>query len=141
MKSILYPLILFITVFVSCGLDEDQNLEAYNSEAFVFDIGEEYEVNASVRIRGFRLEEHGEEFSSSVFYELDLQRPDGTIEEEFVSKIEEFIFSEKVKDAGIDFQFNLDKSYVPGRYNLIINLTDNYTENSTMAIAEFTLNE
>jgi hypothetical protein len=140
MKWFLYPLVLLLAVFISCG-EEDQNLEAYSSETFVFDIGEEYEVNTSVRIRGFKLEEQGDEFASSVYYELDLQRPDGSIEEDIVSKIEEFFFSERVKDAGIDIQFNLDKSYDPGRYSVIINLVDNYSEYSTTATAEFELNE
>jgi hypothetical protein len=141
MKWYFYPLYLFLILFASCGEDENLKLEVYNTEAFVFDTGDEYEVNALVRLKGFKLQEEGEEFTSSVSYDIDLLKPDGSREEAFISKVKDFEFSEEVKDAGLDIQFNLDKSYIPGKYTMVINLTDNNTDNTTQTSAGFELTE
>jgi hypothetical protein len=141
MKWHLFPIASLLVLSVSCGEEENLNLEAYNTGAFVFDIGDEFEVNAAMRIRGFKLEEEGDEFSSSVSYEVDLVKPDGTTEESLLSKVEDFRFRERVNDTGLDIQFNLDKTYGTGRYTLHINLIDNYTHNTTSASAEFELVE
>jgi hypothetical protein len=140
MKYILYPLVLLLILFASCGQEEENlNLEAFNTEAFAFDIGEEYEVNASVRVRGFRIEEEDNDLRSSISYDLNLVQPGGKIEDSFISKTEDMSFKENVKDAAFDIQFNLDKNYPEGKYYLVINLTDNLTGNKAATTAEFTL--
>jgi hypothetical protein len=141
MKILLYPLFLFALAFVSCSGDGDVKFEAYNPEAFAFDIGEEYEVNATVRIKGFVLREAGEEFTASISYELDLVKPGGETEKGFISKVEDFTFSEKVNDAGLDIQFILDSTYSEGNYSVIFNLKDSFEDYSATTKADFSLNE
>jgi hypothetical protein len=139
MKKYLLSAAVFILLVNGCSGDDNNKLEAYNPEVFAFDIGDEYEVNATVRIKGFKLDQQGDEFTSSVSYELDLVRPEGVTENEIVTKIEDLVFSEKVNDAGIDIQFTLDSSYAPGKYSVIFNLKDNLSEKSVTTSTEFTL--
>jgi hypothetical protein len=140
MKWILV-LSLFLILFTSCSEEKNTDLEAYNTEVYVFDIGDEYEVNVSLRLKGFKIEEEGSELKSSFLYETDLIKPDGSREEGFISKTEDVLFTEHVGDTGLDIQFNLDGNFEPGEYTLVINLRDNYTGSQTKTETEFRLND
>jgi hypothetical protein len=126
---------------ISCSDEEELKLEVYNPEIFAFDIGSENEVNSTIRVRGFKQSEEGQEFTASVAYELDLVRPDGNTEKSFISKVEDLKFRERVKDSEIDIQFTLDSTYVPGKYQIIFNIKDTYTNNTAVISSEFELTE
>jgi len=139
MKRILFLLIPALVFFSSCTGENDVKFEAFNPEVFSFDIGDEYEINASVRVKGFEIKGEGTEFNSSIGYELDLVKPGGETEKAFISKIEDFNFSEKVSDTGIDIQFNLDTTFSKGQYKLIFNLKDVFSGKTANTSADFTL--
>jgi hypothetical protein len=136
---IIFPLFAALLLIMSCAEETDENLLAFNPEAFAFDIGDEYEVNATVRVKGFQLQKEGEEYLGSLAYELDLVRPDGTNESGIVSRIEDLAFSEKVADTGIDVQFSLDTTYPSGSYQIIFNLRDTFSGSTASATAGFNL--
>lgn len=135
---ILVPLLLLST---SCGDEDDVKLEAFNPEVFAYDIGDEFEVNAAVRIKGFEFRGEEGNYNSSISFEADLVRPDGEKESAVVSKSEDLNFDEKVGDTGIDVQFNLDSSYAAGKYTLVLHLTDNFSGRTALISADFNLSK
>lgn len=141
MKRILFFLYLALIFTVSCKTGDDLKFEAFNPEVFAFDIGDEYEVNATVRVKGFEIKGEGEKYNASIGYELDLVKPDGETVKALLSKIEELDFTEKVGDTGIDIQFNLNSSYAAGKYTIVLNLTDNFSGRTTSISSEFELNK
>ncbi len=141
MKRILYFLFPALIFVAACSTADDLKFEAFNPEVFAFDIGSEYEVNASVRVKGFEIRGEGEKFNSSIGYEIDLVKPDGETVKALLSKIEELDFTEKVGDTGIDMQFSLDSGYAEGKYTIVINLTDNFSGRTTSISSEFSLSK
>lgn len=136
-----FPIALLLFILSGCSREEKSKLEAFNPEVFAFDIGDQYEVNATVRVKGFKEQHKGEEFTGSVAYDLDLIKPDGSVTKSLISKIEDLKFSEEVKDAGIDIQFNLDSTYPTGKYKIIFNLKDTYSNSTASTSAEFQLSK
>ena len=60
---------------VSCGKKEDVKFEAFSPEAFAYDIGDAWEINATVNVKGFKKEEVDDEFSASFDFNVDLIGP------------------------------------------------------------------
>lgn len=130
-------LILFISlIFFSCSKEEN-TFEAFSSEAFAYDLGDGWEVNATIRVKGLKLEESESGFSASVSCTVDLISPDGKKIEGISSATQEKTSKEKIKDLGVEVQFELDSTFTTGKYKLIYHLTDDYSGTSTTAEKEF----
>ena len=135
-------LLLFILVLVnSCGKEETK-LEAFNPEAFAYDLGNTYEVNAMINVKGFEQREgSGETFEASISYSADIKTPDEkTVEKLFSDKIK-VSSQEEIIDIPLEVQFELDSTYSVGKYQIIFNITDIYSQNSITGFAEFNLTE
>lgn len=134
-------LAFFILLLTSCQPEDPVNFEAFNPEAFAYDLGDTWEVNATVRVRGFkqnRDEENGS-FSASIRYTVDLRKPNGETDTNKFSFTAEPTKNEKFIDVGLDAQFELPFSYEDGVYTALFKIKDLNSGQETSTIAEFEL--
>ncbi len=133
--------LIFITFLLSGCNKEEVKFEAFSPQSFAFDIGDRWEVNALVNVKGFVQKEADGTFSASVQYSVDMVTPNektiaNIFEDSKVTKQEE-----EITDIPLDIQFELDSSYTLGKYKLLFNIRDNFSENITVATVEFDLTE
>jgi len=130
---------LFILILITgCIKKEETKFEAFSPEAFAYDIGSAWEINATVNVKGFEKKEVGEKLSTSLGFNVDLVYPDETI------TIDAFVDSKEVTgtelfDIQLEAQFELDYSSPDGLYKLVFHITDNYSGETATAEAEFEL--
>lgn len=136
--KILITLILLVLPTISCSKKEEVKFEAFSQEAFAFDIGDSWEVNASVNVKGFERREAGQDISASISFDVDLFGPD-SIEIKNIFSDARKVTSKEIIDIKLEAQFELDYTYPDGIYKIAFNITDNYSGDSTLAIAEFEL--
>ena len=139
MKYLLPGLILLLTFVYACKKEESLKLEASVNQAYAFDIGTAWEVNISTKVKGFMEEGNNGKFKMSLSYTIDLVTPGGKTINGIISKTEDKIDKEKLPDFILDSQFNLDTTYVPGKYKAIINIRDVITGKTASAITFFDL--
>ena len=133
--------VLSLLLLTSCSKEETK-LEAFNPEAFAYDLGNTWEVNATINVKGFEQREgSGDTFEASISYSADIKIPDGkTVENLYSDKIN-ISAQEEIIDIPLEVQFKLDSTYSFGKYTIIFNITDNYSQNSITGSAEFDLTE
>lgn len=141
MKIFLPLFVLSLLLLTSCSKEETK-LEAFNPEAFAYDLGNTWEVNATINVKGFEQREgSGDTFEASISYTADMKTPDGKTEENLYS--DEIIISaeEEIIDIPLEVQFELDSTYSFGKYTIIFNITDINSQNSITGSTEFDLTE
>jgi len=139
MKYLLSGLIVLLTFVYACKKEETQKLEASVNQAYAFDIGSAWEVNVSTKVKGFMEEENNGKFKMSLSYTIDVEKPGGQTVKGVISKTEDKIDKEKLPDFILDSQFNLDTTYVPGKYKVTINIRDVITGKTATAAGSFDL--
>lgn len=137
--SVFSALVLFI--LVGCRSEEPLNLEAFNPEAFAFDLGDLWEVNATVRVKGFKQNRDDDTkiYSASVFYSVDLEKPSGEVRENVFKFLRDASNNEPIMDIGLDAQFELGADYEVGTYKLIFKIKDEFSDMQTNSTVEFEL--
>jgi len=137
MKIIISSIILFFFI-ISCGKKEEVKFEAFSPEAFAYDIGDSWEINATVNVKGFEKKEVGDELSTSLGFSVDVIDPDGaeTIDVFFDSKE---VTSKELIDVQLEAQFELDYDSPDGLYKIIFHITDKYSGEIVTAETEFEL--
>ncbi len=132
--------IILLILFSSCS-KEEVKLEAFSPEAFAFDIGDRWEVNAPVNVKGFNQKEIEDTFYASITYSVDLILPDDKKIENIFNNTEEVTKEEEILDIQLEVQFELDSTYTEGKYKLLFNIRDNFSEQITEVSVEFDLSE
>ncbi len=133
--------LIFIPLLISGCSKEEVKLEAFSPEAFAFDIGDTWEVNAQVNVKGFNEKEIEDTFHVSITYSVDLILPDNKKIGNIFNNTEEVTKEEEIIDVQLEVQFELDSNYTDGKYKLLFNIRDNFSEQTTDAIVEFDLTE
>jgi hypothetical protein len=141
MKYLLPGLMVLMLLVSACKKEESLKLEAKVNQAYAFDIGSAWEVNISTKVMGFKQEENDSKYKTSLFYTIDLVKPSGETIKGVASKAEDKIDKEKFPDLILDSQFNLDTTYTPGKYKVIINIRDIITGKTATATAPFDLSK
>jgi hypothetical protein len=138
MKKILL-VVIGLFLIAACS-KKDVKLEAFSAEAFVFDIGDGIaEVNSTVRVKGFVQNEKDDNYKAAIAYEIDLIKPDSTIEKSVFKFVQKDENTEAIGDIALEAQFNLDSTYKSGVYTLIYKISDKNSENTTEAKVNFDL--
>jgi len=132
--------VISLILFISCSKKEEVKFEAFSPEAFAYDIGDSWEVNATVNVRGFAKVEKNDKFFVSLSYSVDLIKPDGEITKDVFTDIKE-VTKKEVNDVQLEAQFDLGKTYTQGKYKVVFSIKDNDSEKTTSAEAEFELEE
>ena len=137
MKQLIFLFFIMI-IFYSCGKEEPSNLSAYNAEAFAFDIGDSWEVNASTRVKGFEQKIQADyRYLATIAYDVNLITPAGDTLRSLISKVEDKNANEKMTDIGLEAQFELDSTYTEGEYRVIFMVKDVLTGNNASTSASF----
>ena len=137
MKKILFVSML-ILVSISCSKKEEVKFEAFSPEAFAYDIGDSWEVNATVNVKGFVKKEIGDELSASFDYSVDLIGPDSLQVDGIFADTKE-VESDEIIDVQLEAQFELDYDSPEGQYQIRFNIVDNNSGQTTSAQSEFEL--
>jgi hypothetical protein len=139
MQKIILGFFILLAVS-SCSKKDEVHFEAFSPEAFAYDIGDIWEVNATVNVRGFEKIKIDNEFAVSISYSIDLKNPDGDLTVNIFSDLKE-VKDKEVNDAQLEAQFELDSSYANGIYLIIFNIKDINTGKSVSAHIEFELED
>ncbi len=128
-------LILFflaLTLIISCGKKENK-FEAFSTEAFAYDLGGSWEVNATVRIKGFNqiIDKETGNYAATISLVVDLVKPDSSVEASKFSYVHSEMSKEKISDVGLEAQFTLDSTYKEGIYKVIFHIKDANSDNQT----------
>ncbi|MCX6152170.1 MAG: hypothetical protein NTX22_16715 [Ignavibacteriales bacterium] len=116
--------IIFLLVFISCGKKEEVKLQTFSAEAFAFSLPEGWEVNATIRVKGFMQNKVKDTFIAKLEYSVDLVKPNGESIKALAKDIADEENTEEFSDLPIEVQINLDAKYLPGKYKLIFNIKD-----------------
>ena len=130
-----------ITLLISCSSQPDPNLELFSQEAFAFNIGDYWEVNASINAKGFMQKEEEDIYIVKLSYSIDLITPaSDTITSVFEDWIEEES-PELFMDTELEAQIEIDSSFNEGKYQLRFNVHDELYDQSKSAIVDFNLSK
>ena len=132
--------LFIILIAVSCGKKEEVRFEGFSPEAFAYDIGHSWEVNATVNVRGFKIIEINDELFASLDFSVDLVNSEGDTLTNILSDSKE-VKEKEINYLQIEAQFELDTTNVEGKYKIIFNIKDNNSNNSTSAEIEVDLEE
>lgn len=141
MKYFLSIFFIYILFLSGCGKKEETQLEAFNAEAFAYDLGESWEVNSTTRVKGFFQKEENGTFSALLSYDIDLVTATGDTIKSLISRTEDKMKNEKMSDVDLETQFELDSTYIEGNYKVIFNVKDINTQQTARSSAEFVLEE
>lgn len=139
MKKILLIIIVYI-IAVSCSKKEEVKFEAFSPEAFAYDIGDGWEINATVNVRGFAKVERDDESFVSLSYSLDLINPDGNVTKNIFNDSKD-VNEQEISDVQLEAQFDLAKTYSQGKYKVVFTIKDNNSGKTTSSQADFVLEE
>jgi len=141
MKRFLSISTLSLLLLTACDKEETK-LEAFNPVAFAYDLGNTWELIATINVKGFEQREgSGNTFEASISYSADIKTPNGkTVENLYSDKIH-ISAQEKIIVIPLEVQFELDSTYSFGKYTIIFNITDVYSQTNITGSAEFDLTE
>ncbi|MFN3874213.1 MAG: hypothetical protein ACK4R9_14535 [Ignavibacterium sp.] len=128
----LFSLILALLLITSCAKKEEK-FEAFSTEAFAYDLGGSWEVNATVRIKGFNqiIDKETGNYAATISLVVDLIKPDSSVEAGKFSYVHTETSKEKISDVGLEAQFVLDSTYQEGNYKIVFHIKDANSENQT----------
>jgi hypothetical protein len=138
LEKILISSLFIFFLFTSCGKKEVVKFEAFSPEAFAYDIGDSWEVNATVNVKGFVKKEVGDELSASLDYSVDLTGPD-SIDVESIFVDSKDVTGSELIDVQLEAQFELDYDSPEGLYQITFNVTDNNSGEQTSTQTQFEL--
>jgi len=137
MKKILL-IFFFLFITISCSKKEEGKFEAFSPESFAYDIGDAWEINATVNVKGFVKKEVGDELSASVEFTVDMIGPDSSKVTNIFSDSKD-ITSSDLTDVPLEAQFELDYNSPEGLYKITFNVIDLNSGEVTSAQSEFEL--
>lgn len=141
MKQTVFILLSAILILSGCSKEKPSKLEVFSSEAFAYQIGDSSEVDATTRVKGFKEEMKNGMYSATIGYDIDLVKPNGDTVKSIVSKVEDKSKKEKFSEIPIDIQFDLDSTYVKGKYKIVIRVKDALSNQSAVSSAGFTIGD
>jgi len=135
----LFILFFASILFYSCGKEEPVKIETFSTEAFAYDIGDGWEVNATTRVKGFVQKEEKNNYSATIAYDIDLVTPAGDTVKALISRVEDKTDKEKIIDIPLEAQFELDTTYAAGDYKVIFNVKDVSSNQTAISETSFHL--
>ncbi len=116
-------LILPVLIFLSCSKEE--KLELYNPEGFAFQLDSGYELNGSVRVKGFKQVEENDKYTAKLSYSVDIITPSGDTLKNADSGLLDNEGEEEAMDLAVELQVEFDSTFGKGNYIIIYNVEDN----------------
>lgn len=128
-----------IVSFFSCSGPEP-NLELTNPEAFSFDLGDSWEINSSVKAKGFAQKEMDDSYSINLFYSVDFLSESDTLLAIYNDSIKETA-NEEFLDYILEAQIEIDSTFGEGDYTLIYNVKDELSKQKKTISVDFNLSK
>lgn len=125
MKKVAGVLFILLSI-IACSKKEDK-LELFSAESFAYSLDKGWEVDASVRVKGFEQTENNGSYAAKLSYTVDIQTPEGNVIKSIDSGKIDKTSAEKIMDLQINSQIQLDSTYKLGSYKVIFNVTDDPT--------------
>jgi hypothetical protein len=135
-KQFLIIIVLF--AFSACS-KKQETLETFSAESFAYSMDNGWEMNASVRVKGFEQDEIGKDFKAKLSYSVDLETSDGKLIEEIDKGVVDKTQNEKMIDLQINSQLNLDSTYKTGTYKVTFIVKDEFTNQKSILWSFFEL--
>lgn len=104
-----------------------EKFELISAESFAYSMDSGWELNASVRAKGFEQDEEDNKFTAKLSYFADLQTPDGKLFEKISSSVIDKTSDEKLIDLPIETQIKLDSTFKTGIYKITFFVKDERT--------------
>lgn len=120
-------LFLFILLSITACSKKEEKFELFSAESFAYSMDNGWELNATVRAKGFMQNETGNKFSAKLSYYIDIQTPDGKLLEKITSGVLNKTADEKINDLPLEAQIQLDATYKTGNYKIIYHVKDELT--------------
>lgn len=136
-NSILILSLVFF--FLSCSGPEP-NLQLSNPEAFAFDLGDSWEVNASIKAMGFQVEEEDGNYFSKLSYSVDLITQYDSLVAIYNDRIDKN-GTEEILDVMLEAQIEIDSTFEEGDYKLIFNVSDELSKQTKSLSVDFNLSK
>lgn len=123
---------LFSLLLISaCSKQPEQKLELFSPQAFAFDLGEGWEVNASINVKGFQQNIIKDSFQAIISYNTDLITPQNDTIKSLSSKVIVEKHETEFLEIPIEIQIELDSTFTNGRYKLFVFVTDSLSKQLT----------
>jgi hypothetical protein len=126
-------------ILITACSGKEEKLELFSPEAFTYSLDYGWELNASCRVKGFTQSKNGEEYTAKLSYTTDLIMPDGKKIESIGEGLIDQKSKEKFSDLLIETQLQFDRSYLPGKYKIVFNVSDDFNGKSLSIEKEFEL--
>ncbi|MDQ7816287.1 MAG: hypothetical protein RDU14_04630 [Melioribacteraceae bacterium] len=138
-KGRIYSTLFLIVIFLFACSNKEEKLELFSPEAFTYSLEDGWELNASCRVKGFTQNENSDEYVVKLSYTVDLATPDGNGIEGIVEGLIDEKSKERFSDLHIETQLQIDESYPAGKYKIIFNVSDDFSQKKTSIEKEFEL--
>ncbi|MBI5726580.1 MAG: hypothetical protein HY965_01915 [Ignavibacteriales bacterium] len=132
--------LLFFMLASGCGKKEENQLQAFSVEAFAYDLGDGWDVNANARVKGFGQQESNGTFMMNVTFAVELVNPAGEKKTVFNGEQKQQ-GKEKFSDQALEAQFELDSAYAAGKYKVLFTIKDQIGNQQVTAEKEFELGD
>lgn len=120
-KYLLFSLLIVLTF--ACAKEE--KLELFSPESFAYSLDSGWELNSSVRARGFLQKENNDRYIARLSYNVDLVTPNGdTLFNADYGMIDQEN-DEEIMDLAIETQMEFDSTFSKGKYILLYRVEDN----------------
>jgi hypothetical protein len=134
-----FLLILSGVFFYSCTKEQTAKVEITSTEAFAFDLGDLWEVNATAIVKGFAQNQEADTYLATIAYDIDLVTPSADTITAFISRVEDKTHHERITDMKLEAQFELDSNYADGDYTIVFNIKDVISGQTAVSSSSFTL--
>ena len=129
MRAIKYIPYLSVIIFFACSCRPEPNLMLSSPEAFAFDLGDSWEVNASVTAKDFAQVEKEDQYFVKLSYSVDLVSPESDSLKSIYNESIDQQDSEEFLDIILEAQIEIDSTFGEGKYKLVFNVIDEYSGN------------
>lgn len=119
-------LLTALILLVACSR-KFEKFELFSAESFAYSMDSGWELNASVRAKGFEQNEDNNKFTAKLSYFTNIQTPDGRLLEKISSGVVDKTSGEKLVDFPIEVQIKLDSTFQTGIYKITFIVKDEAT--------------
>jgi len=141
MKYAVLFLFSFALLFSACSKKKESKLEAFSPEAFAYNMGDSSEVDATTRVKGFVQNQENGLYKATLAYNVDIVTPAKDTVKSVLVRVVDKSAKEKMSDAPLEAQFDLDSTYKNGNYILIYRIKDVNSGQTAVSTATFDLGD
>ena len=137
MKKLIF-IFAALTIF-SCS-KEQEKLEIFSEEAFAFYLEENWELNASARIKGFtQQEDEQDNYIAKLSYSINIITPAADTLTNIDYGLIDELSEEEMVDLVLETQIEIDTSFAVGKYKIVFIVDDNFSPRTVTSEKEFGL--